>query len=164
MAPYNDITSTLPKLVVTDYLAPTPNHSLQWRKARIPQNSILPYQPYYTIIAPKNGSTSTAPCNGILMLRPTHQSGSKYDFLIYINIWFGIWRYYLILRFFIYLVLLISWFFFGIFLFKKYNLYIDLENIWNLDKNLNKKLIWFFLIFYKERLEYIFWIFDLHII
>ena len=55
--PCNGTTSTPPKLVVT-----LPNHStLQW----------------HPTMAPSNGTTSTAPCNGTLVPRPIRQSDSS---------------------------------------------------------------------------------------
>ena len=55
MAPCIGTTSTPPNLVV-------PNHStLQW----------------HPMMAPSNGTTSTAPCNGTLVPRPIRQSGSS---------------------------------------------------------------------------------------
>ena len=59
MAPCNG-TSPFPKVKVGRH--PPPNHStLQW----------------YPTMAPSNGTTSTAPCNGTLAPRPIRRSGSS---------------------------------------------------------------------------------------
>ena len=82
MAPSNGTTSTPPKLVVT---LPQP---LRWHPAMaarpLPQSwSSTPSSTHTTMamwqcaMAPSNGTTSTAPCNGTLVPRPISQSGSS---------------------------------------------------------------------------------------
>ena len=53
------------------------NGTLQWHPAMAPRplnHSTLQWHP---ATAPSNGTTSTAPCNGILVPRPMHKSGSS---------------------------------------------------------------------------------------
>ena len=104
MAPCNGTTSTPLKLVVTPTLqwhpAMAPRHSpnplspstLQWHPAMAPHplsqswpspsppNNIAHYNgtlQWHLMMAPSNGTTSTAPCNGTLVPRPIRQSGSS---------------------------------------------------------------------------------------
>ena len=56
----------------------SPHHSTQqwqWHPAMAPRP--LPKVGRHTTMAPRNGTTSTAPCNGTLVPRPIRQSGSS---------------------------------------------------------------------------------------
>ena len=58
------------------------NGTLQWHPAMAPRPlnqswSSPSAQPYHTTMAPCNGTTSTAPCYGILVPRPMRKSGSS---------------------------------------------------------------------------------------
>ena len=60
-------------------LAPRPiNHStLQWHPAMAPRPLNHSTPQWHPAMAPSNGTTSTAPCNGILVPRPMRKSGSS---------------------------------------------------------------------------------------
>ena len=82
MASSNGTTSTPPKLVVALH---SPHHTtLQWHPGMAPRplpqswsSNPPPPTQWQCAMAPSNGTTSTAPCNGTLVPRPISQSGSS---------------------------------------------------------------------------------------